>query len=170
MLTVYWIHGKDAAPMGMKSTAIAAMVRERGLGFEAPDFRAIDTPDGRLNHFLVILAQQQEPPVVVGSSLGGYVAAAAALQYELRAVLLLCPALYLPGCSVRDYSSLRCPATLIHGWRDVLIPPEDSFRFAQEHKATLHLVDADHQLNGQVPFVCAVLGRILDALENAPQA
>ncbi len=169
MLTVYWVHGKDAAPIGMKSSAISAMVRERGLRFEAPDLRATDEPDGRLKIFLEVLAQQQqeqrEPPVVVGSSLGGYVAAAAALQYEFRSLLLLCPALHLSGCSVRDYSGLSCPTTLIHGWQDMLLPPEDSFHFAQEHKATLHVVDANHQLSGQVEFVCAVLGRILDGLE-----
>lgn len=167
MLTIYWLHGKDAAPMGMKSTALAALVKERGHAFAAPDFRAIDAPDGRLEHFLEILDRQREPPVLVGSSLGGYVAAAAALQREVRALLLLCPALIFPGCPARDYSALRCPTTVIHGWRDALIPPEDSFGFARTLGATLHLVDADHQLNGQVPFVCEVLGRMLDGLEDA---
>ena len=167
MLTVYWLHGLDAAPMGMKSTAIATMLKQRGVEFKAPDFRGMDDPDQRVGHFLNVLEEQKEPPVVVGSSLGGYVAAATALQREFRAVLLLCPALYFPGTSVRDYSALKCPATLIHGWQDALIPPEDSFKFAREHHAVLHLVDADHQLSGQVDFVCQGLGTILDGLESA---
>ena len=38
----------------------------------------------------------------------------------------------------------------MHGWRDDVIPVENSIRFAREQKATLHLVDSDHGLLDQI--------------------
>jgi hypothetical protein len=46
-----------------------------------------------------------------------------------------------------------CPIALVHGWRDEVIPYEQSMRFAKENKLALHLVESDHRLHSQLHFI-----------------
>ena len=39
------------------------------------------------------------------------------------------------------------PICIVHGWKDAIVPVENSIRFAKECDATLHLVDGDHRLS-----------------------
>ena len=49
--------------------------------------------------------------------------------------------------------ALDCPAAIVHGWRDDIVPIEHSIRFGREYGASVHLVDADHQLHQQLRFI-----------------
>jgi hypothetical protein len=42
-----------------------------------------------------------------------------------------------------------CPTAIVHGWRDDVIPVENSIGSPQQ-EATLHLVDSDHGLLDQI--------------------
>jgi len=91
--------------------------------------------------------------VLVGSSLGGYIALSAASLLHARGVFLMAPALYLEGLPPLRERVLDCPAALVHGWGDQVVPVEHSMRFAREYRASLHLLDSDHQLHDQLRFI-----------------
>jgi hypothetical protein len=41
----------------------------------------------------------------------------------------------------------------VHGWRDDVVPVENSIRYAREHGATLHIVDGDHRMIEQLSLI-----------------
>jgi fermentation-respiration switch protein FrsA (DUF1100 family) len=69
---------------------------------------------------------------------------------QARGMFLLAPALYMPGYDKFSPRPAHCPTTIVHGWRDEVVPVDNSIRFAKEQKATLHVVDSDHQLLDQI--------------------
>jgi pimeloyl-ACP methyl ester carboxylesterase len=64
---------------------------------------------------------------------------------------------------------LDCPAAIVHGWRDDVVPIEHSIRFAREYGASVHLVDADHQLHEQLRFIKYLFEYFLIALDLPPE-
>ena len=48
---------------------------------------------------------------------------------------------------------LDCPAAIVHGWRDEVVPYEHSVRFAHAYRCALHLVEGDHRLQNQVRVI-----------------
>lgn len=86
--------------------------------------------------------------------MGGYVSLAAAANIYVKGIFLLVPALYMPGYEV-DRFELKCSHTeIVHGWSDVVIPPDNSIRFAREKNCQLHLIDGDHSI---FPFLHSFL-------------
>jgi hypothetical protein len=57
--------------------------------------------------------------------------------------------------------------TIVHGWNDTIVPPENSVRYARQHRSTLHLIDSDHRLTANVDEVCEFLDRFLRRLGQA---
>ena len=47
------------------------------------------------------------------------------------------------------------------GWRDEVVPVEGVIDFAQTHRATLHMVDADHRLDTVLPEVGELFDQFL---------
>jgi fermentation-respiration switch protein FrsA (DUF1100 family) len=60
---------------------------------------------------------------------------------------------------------LDCPAAVVHGWRDDVVPFEDSIRFARAHHAALHLLESDHNLHSQIRVVQYLFEYFLIALD-----
>ena len=163
--TLLWAHGRDSEPWGDKSTALAAAARARGFVFEAPDFRDLHhEPDARAARLAGIVRGLPGPAALVGSSMGGYVAAAAAMQVPVRGLFLLAPALYFPGYERQDFSGLTAPVTVVHGWRDDVIPPAHSVRFAEGLRARLLLLDGDHRLKANLPDLLKYFTMFLDEI------
>ena len=105
------------------------------------------------------------PLILVGSSMGGYVATVCSGIVPVAGLFLMAPALYLDGYQVTDYQPLTSRITVIHGWGDELIPPENSFRFARQTGASLHVLDADHPLAGVIPEIIKYFSMFLGAGE-----
>ena len=40
---------------------------------------------------------------------------------------------------------------IVHGWDDDVVPVGHSIKFAQRHKAAVHILDSDHRLNSVLP-------------------
>jgi alpha/beta superfamily hydrolase len=154
---VIFSHGKESGPWGSKITAMAAVVRGLGLGADSVDYRGMDDPLQRVQKLIAAGEAQGAPPVLVGSSLGGYVAAAAAARLRARGLFLLAPAFYMPGFEDYTPRDIPCPAAIVHGWRDDVVPVANSIRWAREHLAALHLLDSDHRLEDQIETVCRLL-------------
>jgi len=147
---VVFSHGKDSEPWGSKIAAMSEIAREEGFQVESVDYRGIDDPRDRVTRLLAFCKDLRGSLVLVGSSMGGYVTVAASSLLQARGMFLLAPALYMPGFEKFSPRPAACPTAIIHGWRDEVIPVENSYRFAREQKATLHVVDSDHGLLDQI--------------------
>ena len=150
---VVFSHGKDSGPWGRKITALADVARSEGYEVESVDYRGMETVKARSDRLIEVCKSLSGDLVLVGSSLGGYVAVTASSLLHARGAFLMAPALYVEGLPPLRERVLDCPAAIVHGWRDEVVPFEHSVRFAREYNASLHLLDSDHHLHDQLRFI-----------------
>jgi pimeloyl-ACP methyl ester carboxylesterase len=162
--TVVFSHGKETGPWGSKITAMAATARELKLAVESVDYQGIEDPSKRVDKLLQLGSAITGPMVLVGSSMGGHVSAGAARRLRARGLFLLAPAFYMPGFEAYTPQDVDCPAAIVHGWRDEIVPVENSIRWAREHAAALHILNSDHRLQDQIEAICGLLRDFLRAL------
>jgi alpha/beta superfamily hydrolase len=159
--TVMFSHGKESGPWGSKITAMAAMVRDYGSAVQSVDYRGLDDPGERVKKLIGAGRELTEPMVLVGSSMGGHVSAAAAAALRPRGLFLLAPAFYMAGFEQYTPQDVACPTVIVHGWRDDIVPVENSIRWAREHLAELHILDSDHRLEDRIEEICRLLKAFL---------
>ena len=143
--TVCFSHGKESGPWGTKISALAEIARSCSWAIESLDYRGMGAEE-RVALLLEWCERQTGPYALVGSSMGGYVAAAAAQESMPIGLFLMAPAFFVPGYEQWTPALPACPVTIVHGWRDEIIPWRNSARFAADSHATLHLLDSDHGL------------------------
>jgi pimeloyl-ACP methyl ester carboxylesterase len=164
--TVVFSHGKESGPWGSKITAMAAVVRDLGVQVESVDYRGLHDPADRVRKLIGVGVALEDPVVLVGSSMGGYVSAAAASELGARGLFLLAPAFYMAGYEEYTPQEVACPTAILHGWHDVIVPVENSIRWAREHRAALHLFNSDHRLEDQIEAICLLLRAFVMALDK----
>jgi pimeloyl-ACP methyl ester carboxylesterase len=162
--TVIFSHGSDSEPWGNKILAMAEVARELGFPVESVDYRDSNDPAVRVQKLLAFCAERTGPFVLVGSSLGGHVAAAVSSQAPTLGMFVLAPAFYMRGFEQYTPKPAACPITIVHGWRDDIVPVENSIRFGQEYRATLHIVDGDHRLQEAIQQICHYFRLFLQTL------
>ena len=150
---IIFSHGKDSEPWGSKITVLAACARDAGFGVESVDYRSTNDPLERVNMLLNFAKPLHAQPILVGSSLGGHVATAASIELQARGLFLMAPAFYMPGYEQYTPQPARCPITIVHGWNDDIVPIDNSIRYAREHRATLHAIDADHRMTARLDMI-----------------
>lgn len=166
---IIFSHGKDGEPWGTKIQAMAEVARRRDLTVESVDYRGIDDPAERVQCLLQACAGLPGRLLLVGSSLGAHVCTAAAAQLPVRGLFLLAPAFYMAGYErYTPQPPPGCPVAIVHGWNDDIVPARNSVRWAEQYKATLHLIDSDHRLSADIDQVCAFLDLFLDRILKAP--
>ena len=158
---VVYNHGKDSVPWGEKPKALADVARRHGFKFISPDYQASNDPDWRVEQLLAMDFSSYRNIVFVGSSMGAYVATVAAETIPAQALFLIAPAFYLPGYHHSEFKPQAPHIEVFHGWQDDVVPPENAWRFCQRHKATLHMLDADHRLLSILPLMCTAFDRLL---------
>ena len=136
--------------MGQQDRPMAEIAREEGFHVESVDYRGIEDPHARVTRLLAFCKDLRGSLILVGSSVGGYVSVAGSSLLQARGMFLLAPALYMPGFEKFSPRPAVCPTAIVHGWRDEVIPVENSIRFAREQNATLHVLDADHRMLDQL--------------------
>lgn len=161
---VIFSHGRESGPWGGKITAMAAMVRGLGVAVESVDYRGMDDPAARVDKLVATAASVSGSLLLVGSSMGGHVCAAAAARVKPCGLFLLAPAFYMPGFEAHTPQEVACPAAIVHGWRDDVVPVDNSVRWAREHRAALHILDSDHRLEDQIETICRLLADFLTQL------
>jgi pimeloyl-ACP methyl ester carboxylesterase len=129
------------------------------------DYRGVDHPRARITRLVDFCKELQGDLVLVGSSMGGFVSVASASLLHARGVFLMAPALYMEGLPELRQGVLDCPAAVVHGWKDDVVPYEHSIRFAKEYGAALHLLDSDHRLHNQLRVVRYLFEYFLIALD-----
>lgn len=148
---VVFSHGKESGPWGAKIAAMAEVARAQGFEVESVDYRGLDDPAARVTRLIDSCRPLQGRLVLVGSSMGGHVCTAASKLLRAEGLFLLAPAFYMPGYEALTPSPpAECPVTIVHGWRDDVVPVEHSIRWAREHGATLHVLDSDHRLHDRI--------------------
>ena len=91
--------------------------------------------------------------VLVGSSMGGYVSTLASQHLAVYGLFLMAPAFYLAGYADQDPAPCARTSLVVHGWRDDIVSPLNSVKFARQHCCELHLLDGDHRLNEALPKI-----------------
>ena len=157
-------HGKESGPWGAKITAMAAAVSDLGIAVQSMDYRGVDDPTARVHRLIAEAGILKGPLLLVGSSMGGHVAAAAAASLKPVGLYLLAPAFYMSGFEAYTPQNVDCPTVIVHGWRDEIVPVDNSIRWAREHLAALHLLDSDHRLEDQIVGVCRLLQEFIGDL------
>ncbi len=165
--TLIFSHGKESGPWGSKILAMAEVGRELGLPVQSVDYQGMDDPRQRVAALLAAARRLPVAPILAGSSMGGHVSAAAASPLRARGLFLLAPAFYMPGYEAYTPQEVGCPAAIVHGWRDDIVPVENSIRWARAHRAALHVLDSDHRLQDQIPAICRLLRDFLRGLLDA---
>ena len=150
MTTVLFSHGQESGPWGTKIRAMADLARELGCEVDSIDYQGIADPSDRVQKLLDEARDIDDKLVLVGSSMGGHVATAAAAELNAAALFVLAPAYYMPGYEDLTPVPPDIPIVIVHGWRDDIVPVENSIRFAKNCRASLYLIDGDHRLTDNI--------------------
>ena len=159
---VYFSHGQESGPWGTKIRSMAELARKVGCRAESVDYQGIADPADRVQKLVGETAAVTEPLMLVGSSMGGHVATAAATLTGAVGVFVLAPAFYMPGYEELTPPPPGVPMTIVHGWRDDVVPVGNSIQFAQTCNATLHIVDGDHRLTENIDEINYYLEWFID--------
>jgi surfactin synthase thioesterase subunit len=162
-------HGQESGPWGTKIQAMAAAVRALGCRAESIDYQGIADPAVRVQKLLRECRDIEEPLLLVGSSMGGHVATAAATEIGAIGLFVLAPAYYIAEGEHLTPEAPQIPIVIVHGWRDDVVPCDNSIRFARGCHATLHLLDGDHRLTDNIDEIVAYLERFVEQLSEDRQ-
>jgi pimeloyl-ACP methyl ester carboxylesterase len=149
---VIYNHGKDSTPWGEKTLAFAKIAKHHGYDVESPDYRDEIDPDGRVKQLLAMDFSDYSKIVMIGSSMGAYVATVAAETLPVSGLFLLAPAFYLPDYQQQAFLPLE-HTWVFQGWQDEVVPPENAWKFCQQYRCRLLMLDADHRLMSQLPVL-----------------
>ena len=161
MTTVVFSHGQESGPWGTKIRAMAELVRGMGCEADSIDYQGIADPTERVAKLVAECGGIDDTLILVGSSMGGHVATAAAEQVGAAGLFVIAPAYYMEGYEELTPPPPSIPTCIVHGWRDDVVPVDNSIRFARGCNAELHLIDGDHRLTDNIVEVCAYLKRFI---------
>lgn len=162
---VVFSHGKESGPHGTKIRVLSGIAEKHGWATDSIDYTDMMDPDERVTRLLDELdGETRRPLVLAGSSMGAYVSLVAAASLRPQGVFLMAPALYIPGWKQQEYAADLERVSIVHGWHDELIPPDNILRYASRAACDLHLLPADHRLSAVLPELADVFERFLARL------
>lgn len=152
-------HGFESGPDATKVTALAEAADALGWSHERPDYTDLDARrevsdlgdvPARLERLLSLAqdAARRGPLVLAGSSLGAYISGWVSLQVPVVGLFLLAPPIRMGRA--HPFEAAAVPTSIIHGWRDELIPADEVVMWAQPRRDRLLLVDDSHRLADHV--------------------
>ena len=152
-------HGFESGPDATKVTALAEAADALGWTHERPDYTDLDARryiselgdvPARLQRLLALAqdAARRGPVVLAGSSLGAYVSGLVSLQVPVAGLFLMAPPIRMGTAHPLDAAPV--PTSIIHGWRDELIPADEVMMWAQGRRDRLLMVDDAHRLTEHV--------------------
>ncbi|MEO1036793.1 MAG: alpha/beta fold hydrolase [Pseudomonadota bacterium] len=161
-LSVIFSHGQESGPWGTKIRALSDVARYRQCAVTSVDYRGIAAPELRVDKLIAECADRTEALLLVGSSMGGHVATVAAHTVKPAALFVMAPAYHVPGFEALTPEPPPCPTTIVHGWRDDIVPVAGVLQFAEAAKAEMHIIDSDHRLSDSVDELKVLFERCLD--------
>ncbi|HSG59121.1 MAG TPA: alpha/beta hydrolase [Woeseiaceae bacterium] len=166
MTTVIFSHGQESGPWGTKIRAMAELAKELGCAADSIDYQGIADPGERVAKLVREAGEIDDVLVLVGSSMGGHVATAAAGTLGAAGLFVLAPAYYMPGYEELTPPAPGMPISIVHGWRDDVVPVENSIRYASKCHAELHIVDGDHRLTENIDDINYYLRRFIEKISG----
>ena len=166
MTTVVFSHGQESGPWGTKIRAMADLVTSMGCAAESIDYQGIADPTERVAKLQAEAAAIDDNLILVGSSMGGHVATAAADSLHAAGLFVLAPAYYMPGFEDLTPAAPTMPVCIVHGWRDDIVPVENSIRFAQACRASLFFIDGDHRLTDNIDEIRNYLRLFIEKIDK----
>ncbi len=164
MTTVVFSHGKESGPWGTKIRAMAELVKGLGCHVESIDYQGMEDPTDRVNKLIAACVDIDDSIVLIGSSMGGHVATAAAAEVAASGLFVIAPAYFMPGYEDLTPTPPEMPIAIVHGWRDDIVPVENSIRFAATCHAELHVLDGDHRLTENIDEINYYLRRFIEKI------
>ena len=161
MPAIYFSHGQESGPWGTKIQSMSETVKALGCRIESIDYQGIADPRDRVDKLIAACRGVREPLILVGSSMGGHVATAAAHAVNATGLFVLAPAYFMPEFEALTPEPPNIPIVIVHGWRDDIVPVENSIRFARQCRATLHLLDGDHRLTDNIAEINEYLSQFV---------
>jgi len=162
---IYFSHGMESSPHGTKIRVLSKIACNLGFDVEALDYTDTLDPDVRAERLTDVCRLDSRPKVFVGSSMGGYVSLSACEVIESIGIFLMAPALFLDGYKKQHFEVSPEHITVIHGYRDDVIPYEHSLKFSKQYLCDFHLINSDHRLNDRLNdiegFFSLFLNRII---------
>ena len=157
-----WAHGLWGSPNGSKVTAI----RESGIEVVSPDFNNMELEE-RIDILNKLVSKKKV--VLAGSSYGGLACALVAQQQpeQIKAMLLLAPALHLPEFPNDVPENLIAPndlpITIIHSTTDEIVPISASQDYIDrsENKISLIEVEDSHVLENSIELIILETKKLL---------
>ena len=148
-------HGFESGPDATKVTALAEAADALGWSHERPEYTDLDAQreiselgnvPARLERLLQLAksAAARGPVELAGSSLGAYISGLVSLQVPVAGLFLMAPPIRMGKANPLDAAPV--PTSIIHGWRDELIPADEVVMWAQARRDRLLLVDDSHRL------------------------
>ena len=166
MTTLVFSHGQESGPWGSKIRAMAEQAKALGCEAVSIDYQGIADPTERVQKLIAEASGIDDRLILVGSSMGGHVATAAAEQLGAAGLFVLAPAYFMEGFEELTPEPPTMPICIVHGWRDDVVPVENSIRFAQNCHASLHLIDGDHRLTTNIDEINDYFKRFIDMIRG----
>ncbi|MGY0504474.1 alpha/beta family hydrolase [Luteimonas sp. e5] len=152
-------HGFESGPDATKVSALAEAAQALGWSHERPDYTDLDAQHevsqlGNVPQRLQRLLQRAReaaargPLVLAGSSLGAWISAQVSLEVPVAGLFLLAPPVRMGEAAPLQAADV--PTSIVHGWRDELIPADEVIMWAQMRRDRLLLVDDSHRLSAHV--------------------
>ena len=152
-LTVFFAHGRESGPWGIKIRAMAKVAERLGCRVVSRDDSDTCDPDLRISRLIKETRTIDGQVVLVGSSMGGYVVTVASRLVQPVGLFLMAPAFGMPGYAEPVPEPHARQLSVIHGWGDDIVPFDKVLEFARSHQAMLHLVPAGHALIEQLDWL-----------------
>ena len=166
MTTVVFSHGQESGPWGTKIRAMAELVKGMGCAAESIDYQGIADPTERVEKCVRECSGIHDRLILVGSSMGGHVASAAAARVGAAGLFVLAPAYFMEGYEDLTPVPPEIPICIVHGWHDDIVPVDNSIRYARDCSATLHIVDGDHRLTGNIDEINEYLRQFIERIAS----
>jgi len=166
MTTILFSHGQESGPWGTKIRAMAETASSLGCEADSIEYQGISDPGERVDKLLRECSSIDDRLVLVGSSMGGHVATAAAAELDAAGVFVLAPAYFMPGYEDLTPTPPGMPVCIVHGWRDDVVPVENSIRYAKACRAELHIVDGGHRLTENIDDINYYLRRFIEMISG----
>jgi len=161
MTTLIFSHGQESGPWGSKIRAMAELAKSMGCAVESIDYQGIADPTERVDKLLQEAASIDDDLILVGSSMGGHVATAAAERLGAAGLFVLAPAYFMEGYESLTPAPPSMPIAIVHGWRDDIVPVDNSIRYARQCRAALHIIDGDHRLTENIDEINEILRQFI---------
>lgn len=169
--TVLFSHGLHSGPRAAKIQYLAGVAGRAGWRTRAVDCEGVMDPEERVRRLVREAGAARAPLVLAGSSLGGWVSVAASAEIEVEALMLMAPAIDLPGLPEPAPRPRARFLVVAHGRQDDVVPVDGVAGFARRWRAELHLLDDGHALAGSLEFLGGLLAGLLHRVEGyAPSA